>query len=154
MAGRPKLGKHTVTGNLVADPARRETNAGVLTTMRIAENQRAYDREAAEWKDGDTVYYDVAVKNARLGENVTGSVSKGDRIAVSGNYESVPFVTNEGEAGLGHRIWADEVSASLDYATVAVQPNPKAATPDWEAPAAEPASVETTQQEHEVGVAR
>ncbi|WP_460462974.1 single-stranded DNA-binding protein [Arthrobacter pigmenti] len=154
MAGRPKLGKQSVTGNLVADPVRRETNAGVLTTMRIAENQRTYDREAAEWKDGDSVFYDVAVKNARLGENVTGSVGRGDRVSVSGNYEAVPFVSKEGEAGLSHRIWADEVSASLDYATVAVQPNPKAATPDWDAIQAEPVSVETTQSEHEVGMSR
>lgn len=128
MSGRPRLGKHTATGNLVEDPVQREVASGKLTTFRLADTPRFFDREANDWKDGETVFYDVAVKNARFGENVMASLSKGNRVTVAGNYEPVPFVATDGTAGLNHRIWADDVSASLEFAQVRVEPNrPQAA---------------------------
>lgn len=122
MAGRPRLGKHTATGNLTADPVQREVPTGKLTTFRIADTPRVFDRAANEWKDGETVFYDVAVKNARLGENIKNSLAKGNRVTVSGNYEPVPFV-HEGNPGLNHRIWADDVSVSLEFARVRIEPD-------------------------------
>lgn len=123
MTGRPRLDKHTVTGNLVADPVIR--GEAKLVTFRLADTPRFFDREASEWKDGETVFYDVAVRNARLGENVTASLRTGNRVTVAGNYEAVANITKEQKPVLNHRLWADDVSASLDFATVAIKPNPK-----------------------------
>ena len=125
MAGRPRLNKHTATGNLVDDPVTREVNGSKLVTFRLADTPRVFDREANEWKDGEAVFYDVAVKSVRLGENVVGSLAKGNRATVTGNYEAVPYVNKEGSPGLNHRVWADEVSASLEFATVEIAQNPK-----------------------------
>ncbi|GAB2714167.1 single-stranded DNA-binding protein [Arthrobacter bambusae] len=122
MTGRPRLGRHTATGNLTADPVQRETTSGKLTTFRIADTPRIFDRAVNEWKDGETVFYDVAVKNARFGENIKNSLAKGNRVTVAGNYEPVPFVS-EGKAGLNHRIWADDVSVSLEFARVHIEPD-------------------------------
>lgn len=123
MAGSPRLGKHTATGNLVDDPVQRAVTSGKLTTFRLADTPRVFDRTANEWKDGETVYYDVAVKNARFGENVMASLAKGNRVTVAGNYEPVPYVAKDGSPGLNHRIWADDVSASLEFATVRIEQN-------------------------------
>ena len=129
MAGSPRLAKHTATGNLVEDPVQREVTSGKLTTFRLADTPRVFDREANDWKDGETVFYDVAVKNARFGENVMASLSKGNRVTVAGNYEPVPYVAKDGTPGLNHRIWADDVSASLEFAQVRVEPNRPQAQP-------------------------
>ena len=131
---RPKLGKHTVTGNLVADPVKRpspDRPSGFITTFRLAENHRVFDKQAQDWKDGEPTYYDVAVAHGPLGDNVHASVGAGARVTVSGNYEPVPYITKNGEAGLNNRIWADEVSASMVYATVEVHPNPKVGPATW-----------------------
>lgn len=42
--------------------------------FRIADTPRFFDREANDWKDGETMFYDVAVKNARFRENVMASL--------------------------------------------------------------------------------
>lgn len=123
MTGSPRLGKHTATGNLVDDPVQRAVASGKLTTFRLADTPRVFDRSASEWKDGETVFYDVAVKNARFGDNVMASLAKGNRVTVAGNYEPVPYVAKDGSPGLNHRIWADDVSASLEFASVRIEPN-------------------------------
>lgn len=133
---RPRLGKQTVTGNLVADPVKRpvDSQSGFITTFRLAENHRVFDKAAQEWTAGEPTYYDVAVKAAKLGDNIRASVGEGHRVTVTGNYEPVPYITKNGEAGLNNRIWADEVSASLAYASVEVQPNPKVGPASWDDP--------------------
>lgn len=122
MAGSPRLGKHTATGNLVEDPVSRDVKGNKLVTFRLADTPRVFDRAANEWKDGETVFYDVAVKNARFGENIMASLSRGNRVTVAGNYEPVPYVAKDGSPGLNHRLWADDVSASLEFATVRIEP--------------------------------
>src|SRR5579884_3010321 len=50
----------TMTGNLVSDPVRRVTAAGVVVTrLRLASNHRRFDRERGEWISADPVYLDV-----------------------------------------------------------------------------------------------
>jgi len=74
----------TMTGNLVADPVRRVTAAGVvITKLRIASNHRRFDRERGEWISSDPVYLDVNCWR-QLGDNVAASLKKGDSVLVSG----------------------------------------------------------------------
>jgi len=74
----------TMTGNLVADPVRRVTAAGVVVTkLRIASNHRRFDRERGEWISSDPVYLDVNCWR-QLGDNVAASLKKGDSVLVSG----------------------------------------------------------------------
>ena len=76
MAGRPRLEKHTVTGNLTADPVTRKVGESELVTFRLADTPRIFDREAKAWKDGETVYYDVAVRTPSWGETSQGPSRK------------------------------------------------------------------------------
>jgi single-strand DNA-binding protein len=152
MAGRPKLEKHTVTGNLTADPVTRKVGESELVTFRLADTPRIFDREAKAWKDGETVYYDVAVRNAKLGGNVQGSLHKGNRATVAGNYEAVANITKDQKPVLNHRIWAEDVSASLEFATVVIEPNPKGLWSDEMDAQAATVNVEQTAIDREWGL--
>ena len=154
MAGRPRLEKHTVTGNLTADPVTRKVGESELVTFRLADTPRIFDREAKAWKDGETVYYDVAVRNAKLGGNVQGSLHKGNRATVTGNYEAVANVTKDQKPKpvLNHRIWAEDVSASLEFATVVIEPYPKGLWSDEMDAQAATVNVEQTAVDHKWGL--
>ena len=54
MAGDTQI---TVVGNLVSDPELRYTPTGVaVANFRIALTPRTFDRQANEWKDGDSLF--------------------------------------------------------------------------------------------------
>lgn len=109
-----------VTGNLVGDPETIQTKAGEpMTVFNLAENTRV--RNENGWADGETNYYSVGVTNERLGQNVAASLRKGDRVKVEGTLQSTPFVRNNGEAGMNHRVFADDVSPSLRFHTAQPQ---------------------------------
>ena len=74
----------TVVGNLVADPVRRETTSGsTAVTLRIASTERRWSPEEGRQVDGRTSFYNVTCWGY-LGENVTQSLKKGQRVVVSG----------------------------------------------------------------------
>ena len=47
----------TVVGNMVADPEIRFTqNGAAVASFTIASTPRTFDRQANEWKDGETLF--------------------------------------------------------------------------------------------------
>ncbi|MCB1247060.1 MAG: single-stranded DNA-binding protein, partial [Acidimicrobiia bacterium] len=85
----------TLVGNLVEDPELRFTASGVaMARIRIAVNRRWRDNNN-EWQEetsffGGTCWREVA-------ENVAESLSKGDRVFITGRLEQRNWETNEGE---------------------------------------------------------
>ena len=117
------VGKKTVQGNLTADPRTVHTKAGQdMVVFKMAENHRQFNESSRQWQDSDPTFYDVAVDRDRLGANVLSSLHKGDRVTVSGNYQVNAYSTSTGEPGLNHRIWAEDVAASMQYNPVTVLP--------------------------------
>lgn len=113
----------TVAGNLTNDPETVTTRSGdPMTVFNLAQNTRVRD-EAGNWADGDTNFYSVGITNERLGGNVRASLRKGDRVNVEGTLQSSAFVRNNGEAGMNHRVFADDVSPSLRWHTAQPQPD-------------------------------
>lgn len=127
---RPKIDQMKVSGNLVDDPQRITTGSGQeLVVMKIAENNRVFDRQKNEWTEGDPNYYEVAVdaqarRLGNLADNVETSLHKGDRVSVEGSYTATPYQAKDGSLGVNHRIWADEVAPSLRFASAAIERNP------------------------------
>jgi len=125
----PRIRDYSVKGNLVADPQKVVTPQGRnLTTFTLAENTRVRDRQTNEWKDGAPIYYDVAIDadakaNGNLAQNVADSLKKGQQVTVEGDLTTNAYIDNEGNAQTGNRIWAQEVSPSMRFASVQVQPN-------------------------------
>lgn len=131
MAPRPKIDDFRVTGRLVADPEPITTPGGRnLTTFRVAENNRQFDRDSEQWVDADATYYDVAIpadvkRLGNLATNAGKSLHKGDRVTVEGSYSATAFIDRTGQAQVGHKIWAEDVSPSMRYAEVQINDNPR-----------------------------
>ena len=119
----------TLVGNLVEDPELRFTASGVaMARIRIAVNRRYRDRNE-EWQEetsffGGTCWRDVA-------ENVSESLSKGDRVFITGRLEQRSWETNEGEKRSVVEVRIDEVGPSLRWATASVTRTPRTGGGDF-----------------------
>lgn len=117
------VGRKTVQGNLTGDPRPVRSKSGQeLVVITVAENGRRFNDESREWEDTEAKFYGVAMDRSRLGENVLASLHKGDRVTVTGDYRVGAYSTSTGQPGLSHRIWADDVAASMQYNPVMVLP--------------------------------
>ncbi|HRO95036.1 single-stranded DNA-binding protein [Citricoccus sp.] len=117
------MGKKTVQGNLTGDPRPVRTKAGQeLVVMTVAENNRRFNEDSRTWEDAEATFYDVAVERAQLRENVLSCLHKGDRVTVTGDHRVEPYATSTGKPGLNHRLWAEDVAASMQFNPVAVLP--------------------------------
>ena len=109
----------TIIGNLVDDPEVRFTNTGTaVTNLRVAVTQRV--QQDGQWRDGDTSYLKVNVWRDQA-EHLAESLSKGDRVMVTGRLRQRSWETPDGEKRSVTEIEADEVGASLKWATAKVE---------------------------------
>jgi single-strand DNA-binding protein len=117
MAGETSI---TLVGNLVDDPDLRFTPSGAaVANFRIASTPRTFDRQANEWKDGETLFLSCAVWR-QAAENVAESLQRGMRVIVQGRLKSRSYETREGEKRTVFEIDVDEVGPSLRSATAKV----------------------------------
>jgi single-strand DNA-binding protein len=117
MAGETTI---TIIGNLVDDPDLRFTPSGAaVANFRIASTPRTFDKQANEWKDGETLFLSCAVWR-QAAENVAESLQRGMRVIVTGRLKSRSFETREGEKRTVFEIDVDEVGPSLKSATAKV----------------------------------
>jgi single-strand DNA-binding protein len=109
----------TVIGNLVDDPELRFTSSGIaVTNLRVAVTQRI--QQDGEWRDGDTSFLKVNVWRAQA-EHLADSLTKGDRVMVTGRLRQRSWETPQGDKRSVTEIEADEVGASLKFATAKVE---------------------------------
>jgi single-strand DNA-binding protein len=109
----------TIAGNLVDTPELRFTNTGTpVTNLRVAVTQRVQDN--GTWRDGETSFFKVNVWRGQA-EHLADSLSKGDRVMVTGRLRQRTWETPEGEKRSVAEIEADEVGASLKFATAKVE---------------------------------
>ncbi len=117
MAGETVI---TVVGNLTADPELRFTPSGAaVASFTVASTPRTFDRQANEWKDGETLFLRCSVWR-EAAENVAESLAKGNRVIVQGRLVQRSFETREGEKRTVVEMQVDEVGPSLRYATAKV----------------------------------
>ena len=117
MAGETVI---TVIGNLTADPELRWTQAGApVADFTVASTPRTYDRNAGEWRDGDTLFMRCSVWR-ETAENVAESLRKGMRVIVQGRLTQRSYDTQQGERRTVVELQADEVGPSLRRARAQV----------------------------------
>jgi single-strand DNA-binding protein len=117
MAGDTQI---TVVGNLVSDPELRYTPTGVaVANFRVASTPRTFDRQANEWKDGDSLFLTCNVWR-QAAENVAESLQRGMRVIVSGRLRQRSYETKEGEKRTVYEVEVDEVGPSLRNASAKV----------------------------------
>lgn len=110
----------TIIGNLTADPEMRYTPQGLpVARFTVASTPRTFDRQANEWKDGDSLF--LACNAWRqLAENAAESLQRGMRVIVTGRLKQRSYETKEGEKRTVYEIEVDEVGPSLRSATAKV----------------------------------
>jgi len=103
----------TVIGNLTADPELRWTQSGAaVADFTVASTPRTYDRNAGEWRDGDTLFMRCSVWR-ETAENVAESLRKGMRVIVQGRLTQRSYDTQQGERRTVVELQVDEVGPSL-----------------------------------------
>ena len=126
MAGETTI---TVVGNLTTDPELRFTPSGsAVANFTIASTPRTFDRQANEWKDGETLFLRASVWR-EAAENVAESLTKGTRVIVSGRLKSRSYETKEGEKRTVIELEVDEIGPSLRYANAKVNRTQRSGTP-------------------------
>jgi single-strand DNA-binding protein len=105
----------TIVGNLAEDPELRFTQSGIaVTNLRVAVTQRV--QQDGQWRDGDTSFFKVNVWRGQA-EHLADSLAKGDRVMVTGRLRQRSWDTPEGDKRSVTELEAEEVGASLKWAT-------------------------------------
>ena len=115
----------TVVGNLTADPEIRFTPSGAaVASFTVASTPRTFDRQAGEWKDGETLFMRCSIWRDAA-ENVAESLTKGTRVIVQGRLVQRSYTTREGENRTVVEMQVDEIGPSLRYAKAQVTRQPR-----------------------------
>ena len=106
----------TLVGNVTRDPELRYTPSGqTVATFGLAVNRRWQNRQTQEWEE-QVSFFDVKAWG-NLAENVAASTDRGDRVTVTGRLEQRTWETDAGEKRSKVEIVAEDVAASLRFAT-------------------------------------
>jgi single-strand DNA-binding protein len=110
----------TIVGNLTNDPELRFTPSGAaVANFTIASTPRTFDKNANEWKDGETLFMRCSVWR-EAAENVAESLRRGMAVIAHGRLQSRSFETKEGEKRTVVEMQVDEIGPSLRRATAKV----------------------------------
>jgi single-strand DNA-binding protein len=119
----------TITGNLTRDPEIRYTGDGQATTsLSVAVNRRWQNRQTQKWEES-TSFFDIVCWRD-LAENVALSLTRGARVVVTGRLEQRSWETEDGETRTKVELVADDIGASLRFATVDIHKVQRHSTDD------------------------
>lgn len=108
--------KISVEGLVGTTPRHLITQDGLpITSFRLATSHRRFDRTLNKWVDGETNWYTITAFR-QLAINVAGSVSKGDRVMVSGNLRVRDWDNGE-RAGTSVEIEAEAIGHDINWGT-------------------------------------
>jgi single-strand DNA-binding protein len=131
----------TISGNLTAPPKSGMSRGGIpWTRMRIASSARVFDRQASEWRDGETLFLDVSCWR-RLAENAATTLERGDRVLVLGRLRQRSYEDQQGVRHTVTEMDADAIGPDLGRAPAKLLRASASAQP---APAEESSTPETS----------
>ena len=108
-----------ITGNLTADPELRFIQSGAaVVNFTVASTPRNFDRQANEWKDGETAFWRCSMWR-EAAENVAESLTKGMAVVVIGAIVSRSW-DKDGQKRTEKEIQVDDIGPSLRRATAKV----------------------------------
>ncbi|MCU1530402.1 MAG: ssb1 [Frondihabitans sp.] len=106
----------TLTGVVATTPRRLTTNEGLnIASFRFASTSRRFDQPTQKWVDSTTNWFTVTGFR-QLADNITASVTKGDRVIVTGTLRIRDWET-EDKAGTNIDIDADAIGHDLTFGT-------------------------------------
>jgi single-strand DNA-binding protein len=108
--------KISVQGLVATTPRHLVTQDGLpITSFRMASTHRRFDRTTKKWVDGETNWYTITAFR-QLAINIAGSVSKGERVMVSGKLRVRDWDNGE-RAGTSVEIEAEAIGHDLTWGT-------------------------------------
>lgn len=111
----------SIAGNLTRDPELRYTPTGQpVARFSVAVNRSYVDKAGKRVEATDFVNVNAWGK---LGENTAESLHKGNHVVVSGRLQSRQYETEAGGKHTAVEIQAEEVAASMRFATLAITPS-------------------------------
>lgn len=106
----------TVSGLVATTPRHLVTQDGLpITSFRIAASHRRFDRTANKWVDGETNWFTVTAFR-QLAINSAGSISKGERVLVTGKLRVRDWDNGE-RAGTSVEVEAEALGHDLTWGT-------------------------------------
>ncbi len=106
----------TVSGLVATTPRHLVTQEGLpITSFRLASSKRRFDRNKKIWVDGETNWFTIT-SFRQLAINSAGSISKGDRIIVSGRLKVRDWDNGE-RSGTSVEIDAESLGHDLSWGT-------------------------------------
>ena len=106
----------TVSGVVATTPRHLVTQEGLpITSFRLASSKRRFDRTKKTWVDGETNWFTIN-SFRQLAINSASSISKGDRIVVSGRLKVRDWDNGE-RSGTSVEIEADCLGHDLVWGT-------------------------------------
>lgn len=106
----------TITGLIATTPRHVVTAEGLpITSFRLASSQRRFDKTAEKWVDASTNWYTVSAFR-QLAVNTVPSLSKGDRIVVTGRLR-VRDWQNDDRTGTTVEVEAETIGHDLFWGT-------------------------------------
>lgn len=131
-------GNHVeLIGNVTRDPELRFTPSGAaVCTFSMAVNRRWRNKQTNEWEE-QVAFFDIVCWR-ELAENVAESIVKGSRVMVSGRLDQRSWENDQGEKRSKVEVVADEVGASMRWATAQITRNERRDADPTPAPAEVP----------------
>lgn len=109
----------TITGNLGDDPELRFTpNGSPVVKFSVGVTEKYRDNNN-KWQERETSWFTVTAWRD-LAENVSESLTRGSRVTVIGSHRSRKWEDREGNKRVSWEVQAEEIAASLKYASVKI----------------------------------
>ena len=106
----------TITGLIATTPRHVVTSEGLpITSFRLASSQRRFDKATDKWVDASTNWYTITAFR-QLAINTVPSLSKGDRIVVTGRLR-VRDWQNDDRTGTSVEVEAESIGHDLFWGT-------------------------------------
>lgn len=115
----------TILGNITRDPELRFTpNGTAVASFGLAVNRNIQNKNSGEWET-QVDFFNVTAWY-KLAENCAESLSKGDRVLVSGRLSQDSWESKEGQKRSAVKIIANVIAPSLEFASCRLEKNPRA----------------------------
>ncbi len=115
----------TVLGNITRDLELRFTPSGTaVANFGLAVNRNVQNKNSGEWET-QVDFFNVTAWY-KLAENCAESLSKGDRVLVSGRLSQDSWESKDGQKRSTVKIIANVIAPSLEFASCRLEKNPRA----------------------------
>lgn len=109
----------TIMGNIVKNLEPKRTAGGkTVVAFRVA--QTSVTERNGRWEDGETTFIRCVAYGALADHMISSGIRKGTRVVVTGRFVQRDWQTETGEKRSSFELNADDIGASVRYATVQI----------------------------------